>query len=277
MVYLAVLAQITSTVSVLGSFVAGIYQLYLGYLYEGADGLSPVLLFCWLLGDIANVIGTIWTRQLVFQQIIALASLANNLAMSAQAAYYVRKHRQARQVPAPITVGGGKYLAMRWNALLRPYIIFTLVSAARALPIGKFEDTDYVDWKYVAGQCMAWIAEVSYSLALIPQACENFSRKSTGSVSITIFGADAVASVNYLATILIAATEKPTEYAAIEFLLEELPYLCGTAVCTVLDFVLLSQYFLYPQFVVEIPIETASCETAPLLPFRSWKSYANPI
>lgn len=157
---------------------------------------------------------------------------------------------------------------MRWNVSLRSYIIFTLASAARAFPISNLED-DHVDWKYVSGQRMAWIAEIPCSLVLLPQAWMIFSRKSTGSVSITIFGSDVAVSLIYLATILIAAAKKPTKYAAIEILVKELPYFCRKAKCTALHKVRLSQYFLDPQSVVEIPIETTPTETGPLLPLLS--------
>jgi len=285
---LQTLAKITGSLSVVGSFCAGMHQFYLGYLYEGADGFSPILLLCWILGDICNVIGTFWTHQLTFQKVIACASTFNDVILVAQHNYYKRKHRRYAEHhinPEPMEVDGGRYLAMKWNSLLRPYILFTLVSASQAAPISLGEsgdlDDDEIDFTFLIGQCMAWMAELSYAFALVPQVMENFSRKSTGSVSIIMFLSDAISSMNYLATIFITADEKSSHKKMVEFLLEELPYIFGTAACLFLDLVLLFQYFLYPQFIAEIPqIDTvatpheivSTTEPVDLQPFRSWKS-----
>lgn len=265
------IASITGAVSVIASFCAGAHQFYLGYLFEGADGFSPTLLTGWLLGDVCNLIGTFWTHQLMFQRVIAMASTFNDVLLTCQHFYYKHKHEKLKRLPYTPEERPGRFLAVQWNAWLRPYILFTLVSAARAhssIP----EEEEEIDWEFIIGQCMAWVAEISYALALVPQAIDNFQRKSTGSVSVTIFLADALSSLNYLATIMLTMAAKSSHRKRVAFVLEELPYIFGTGACALFDFILLAQYYWYPTFVIEvIPDEDNhhTNENTPLMPALS--------
>lgn len=266
------IASITGAVSVTASFCAGAHQFYLGFLYEGADGFSPTLLIGWLLGDICNLVGTFWTHQLVFQRVIAMASTFNDVLLTCQHFYYKRKHEKLHRFPSTPEERPGRFLAVQWNAWLRPYILFTLVSAARAHSGILEEEEEELDWEFIIGQCMAWVAEISYSLALVPQAIDNFQRKSTGSVSLTIFLADALSSLNYLATIMLTMAGKSSHRKRVAFVLEELPYIFGTGTCALFDFILLAQYYWYPTFVIEVSPDEEYChnnENTPLMPALS--------
>lgn len=235
-----VLQDLTAGLSIAGSLLAGVYQLYLGYIYQSTDGFSSLLLTGWLMGDVLNIVGTVWSGQLLFQRIIALCSLTTDVCLLFQHLYYTKNHKSPRRFSTSLISTALK--ATSWVTVIG-------VSRASSPTLVGTTSPDH-DAQFFAGQVLSWVAESFYVGAMIPQVASNFQRKCTGSVSKVMFLTDCLASVNYLATILEAAMTVDSG-SAIDFLMEELPYLLGSAACVVLDGILLTQYAIYPQFHLE--------------------------
>lgn len=59
-------------------------QLYTNYKTKSVEGLSPVFLLQWMLGDLTNLIGCLLTKQLFVQVLIAAYMLAVDLCLCSQ-------------------------------------------------------------------------------------------------------------------------------------------------------------------------------------------------
>lgn len=233
------LADLTGGACICASLLAGLYQLYLGFVYEGADGFSPLLLIGWLLGDVFNVIGCFWGRQLLFQRVVALCSLTMDICLMLQHTHFERM-RSVKGLRAPLL----------------------LVTSSRLLPaVGAVSVTEEnIDYQFIAGSAFAYIAESLYFAAIVPQVLHNFRRKCTGSISLFMFLTDTIANANYLATICLTAMDKDGQLE-MEFIFAELPFILGNAGCMLLNIVLLFQYAIYPSFVVDEVIESSEYES----------------
>lgn len=71
-------------------------QLYENYRRGSVDGLSPVFLTQWMLGDATNLIGCILTQQLPFQIAVATYFCCIDVCIMGQFAYYWSKARRER-------------------------------------------------------------------------------------------------------------------------------------------------------------------------------------
>jgi uncharacterized protein with PQ loop repeat len=72
-------------------------QLYENYRRGSVDGLSPVFLTQWMLGDATNLIGCILTQQLPFQIAVATYFCCIDVCIMIQFTYYWNKARKARK------------------------------------------------------------------------------------------------------------------------------------------------------------------------------------
>lgn len=80
--------ETVSSAAGIGSLVVWMFaqspQVYQNYRNKSVDGLSPVFLVQWMLGDLTNTIGSVLTGQTPFQIIIALYMLAIDLILVGQ-------------------------------------------------------------------------------------------------------------------------------------------------------------------------------------------------
>lgn len=232
------LADLTGGACICASLLAGLHQLYLGFIYEGADGFNPLMLMGWLCGDVFNIIGCFWGRQLLFQRIVSLCSLTMDILLILQHTHFERM-RTLKGLRAPLMI----------------------VSASRIIPgVHAMSVTEEpLDYHFIMGQAFAYISQSLYFAAIVPQVLHNFRRKYTGSVSLFMFLTDTVANANYLATIFLTAMDKDGE-VEMEFVLAELPFILGNACCMMLNIVLLFQYYIYPPFIVNEIYESTEYE-----------------
>ncbi|CDW97604.1 hypothetical protein, partial [Sporisorium scitamineum] len=96
----AVDRQAVSDLSGTFSFVIWLFaqspQLYENYRRGSVDGLSPVFLTQWMLGDATNLIGCILTQQLPFQIAVATYFCCIDVCIMVQFVYYWTKARKER-------------------------------------------------------------------------------------------------------------------------------------------------------------------------------------
>ncbi|SNX83351.1 uncharacterized protein MEPE_02058 [Melanopsichium pennsylvanicum] len=72
-------------------------QLYENYRRGSVDGLSPVFLTQWMLGDVTNLIGCVLTQQLPFQIAVATYFCCIDVCIMVQFVYYWSKSRKERR------------------------------------------------------------------------------------------------------------------------------------------------------------------------------------
>ncbi|ANB11483.1 Ypq2p [Sugiyamaella lignohabitans] len=98
---------------------------------------------------------------------------------------------------------------------------------------------------HMVGTVCAWICQSLYTFSPLPQIVKNYRHRSTGGVSMALFLADMIGNLGYSLSILAASRSILNHHERSAFLLEELPYLAGTATTFTLELALLWQYMHY--------------------------------
>ncbi|CCK69611.1 Ypq2p KNAG_0C05100 [Huiozyma naganishii CBS 8797] len=83
-----VVSTVNGSISFFSSFVALFPQILETYRDKTVDGLSPLFLICWLCGDVTSLIGALMTNQLLFQVVLAVYFLFNDMVVCGQYYYY---------------------------------------------------------------------------------------------------------------------------------------------------------------------------------------------
>lgn len=89
----SIISNINGSISFCASFISLFPQIIETYHDKTVDGLSPYFLLCWLLGDITSLIGALMTNQLMFQILLAIYFLFNDLFVCGQYYYYGIIHK----------------------------------------------------------------------------------------------------------------------------------------------------------------------------------------
>lgn len=82
------ISNLNGSISFFSSFVSLFPQIIETYRDKTVDGLSPYFLLAWLCGDITSLTGAILTHQLLFQDVLALYFLFNDMFVCGQYYYY---------------------------------------------------------------------------------------------------------------------------------------------------------------------------------------------
>lgn len=92
----ATVSSVTGSLSFIIWLFAQSPQLYENYRRGSVDGLSPVFLIQWMLGDFTNLIGSVLTQQLPFQIAVATYFCCVDACIMVQYVYYWSKARRSR-------------------------------------------------------------------------------------------------------------------------------------------------------------------------------------
>ena len=122
---------VCSAVALLPQIVLDLIQ-WLNYKRKSVTGLSLGLILLWSFGDLANLLGTIFIRQLSTQKITAVLFIASDILMLAQYySYYGNAYMPIDEVTeAEIADISGNSLALPSNALIVALACTSVVSAA---------------------------------------------------------------------------------------------------------------------------------------------------
>lgn len=92
----ATISSLTGSLSFIIWLFAQSPQLYENYRRGSVDGLSPVFLIQWMLGDFTNLIGSVLTQQLPFQIAVATYFCCVDACIMVQYVYYWSKARRSQ-------------------------------------------------------------------------------------------------------------------------------------------------------------------------------------
>lgn len=275
-------STVAGTVSFLSSFIAQIPQLLETYADKTVEGLSPIFLLAWLLGDITSVIGAVLTHQLAFQVILALYFLVNDLFICGQYYYYGILHQnklatrghEAMPVEERIATvrsrGSGAVLDARlkrksWLASL--FIFgngahgFPLILSAASLTVSPVPP----DNSMTIGRILSWAGAMCYVGARIPQLIKNYHRKSTDGLSPFLFLNTLLANTTYTLSIFTSCAYLGSEDKW-AFAMNEMPFIVGSAGTIVFDIIYFYQnYVLYAEDMLLRELEARGEEREPLI------------
>ncbi|AMD19169.1 HBR268Wp [Eremothecium sinecaudum] len=251
------------------SFVFGIFctfpQLVETYNYKTVEGLSPLFVLCWTLGDLTTMIGAILTYQLPFQVLLAFYFLTNDFVLCGQYYYYgviykntlATKRRASKSVESYLEASSYTYQATppvserrgRFRSLL---CMLLMAGRSHALPIVmNVVSPDMPPLQpfpkppSATGALISWIGGLLYVGARIPQLLKNYCRKSTDGLSPILFTCTFLSNITYVLSIFTSSgyLENPDRA---KYVINALPFLVGCLGTVVFDLMYFYQhYFLY--------------------------------
>ncbi|RKP16758.1 hypothetical protein ROZALSC1DRAFT_8545, partial [Rozella allomycis CSF55] len=206
-------------ISIMFWFIAQFPQIIQNYRNQSVQSLSPVFLLNWILGDSANLIGSILTKQLPTQIYLATYFVIIDIALSVQYIYYKRKAIHSR-----ITVSENASL-LRYNSssnsikssesVSKILAVIPFLTKASAMPLNSQEPDSLVQ----LGVAISWICSVLYLSSRIPQIYRNWKRQSVQGLSISMFIFAALGNLTYTISILLKTKSTEAFYNSLPFLI----------------------------------------------------------
>ncbi|QLG72037.1 hypothetical protein HG535_0C03910 [Zygotorulaspora mrakii] len=274
----SVISKINGTASFCSSFISLLPQIIETFRDKTVEGLSPYFLLAWVGGDITSLIGAILTNQLMFQVLLALYFLCNDLFVCGQYYYYGVLHEnklattghESKPIYADVPVedsqsdsdtvqSDGATIGNRNTRKGFLSGIFALFGSIRNTSAMPLDDVilSLAAQKPTApgtipgntngtgstlGATFSWLGATFYIGARIPQLWKNYQRKSTDGISPFLFATTLVGNVTYNISVLTSCAyrDSPDRKA---FLLNELPFILGCTVTIFFDMIYFYQHY----------------------------------
>ncbi|CRK35224.1 hypothetical protein BN1723_014973 [Verticillium longisporum] len=230
-------------------------QLIANYRAQSADGLSMGFLFIWLLGDITNLVGALFTHLAPSAVALAFYFCIADIVLISQSMYYNAKnarrssrHRQPRatddQAPGEedplLNESRRRTSSTGLPGSQRRHEIHTETSLEplRKIVTGEDDTPDSNPWLHNTLSLLAvWLVGAA-GCARVPQIVKNYREKSCEGLALLFFLLSLTGNLSYGAS-LIAYSQDP------HYLLKALPWLVGSLGTIAEDMVIFAQFHLY--------------------------------
>lgn len=242
------------------SFVSLFPQIIETFRDKSVAGLSPLFLLAWVCGDITSLVGAIMTKQLLFQVVLAVYFLLNDLFVCGQYYYYGIIHgnklatagHEAKRLSSSSAVDSeslhANHSGFGFGFSRALASLSALLSSSNALPLATFDsDVPQPPPAFPApgspwGTTLSWIGAAFYVGARIPQLVKNYTRKSTDGVSPFLFGTTLLCNLTYNLSIVTSCDfiESNDKSA---FLWNAAPFIAGSAGTVAFDLLYFYQHY----------------------------------
>lgn len=266
-----------STFSLLSWICAQLPQIYTNYTTKSADGISPLFLLLWFMGDFLSFTSCLINEAaLGFQVYLSLFFICNDITLCYQYYYYnsVYPRVSYRAPEEAVTTEAEPHLTEA--------ITFRLhVPENERLPLSSSESSSYssihntklpskvtvaaagavlnaglsnamstsgevhtASTKDILALFLAWGCTVVYVSSRCPQLYKNYRRKSVEGMSPLLFGAALLGNLTYTVSIL-TSCQFLFSPDKLSFLWHQLPYILGSSGTVVFDFAYFYQRHIY--------------------------------
>ena len=219
-------------------------QYYKNWKNGSTKGFSTILLVLWFIGDVANLIGTLFTHQLLTQKLLAAAYVTCDILMLLQIIYYYVKEKivysreevrkDSQDLESSPKISNKKAVVV--SAVLSGSTVDARILISDNAMLSK--DPKYIT---IIGTVCAWICAAMYLISRPPQIYENFQLKSTHGASIWLFVLTIIQNCANIISIMLKSIQ-------LDYLLRALPFLLPSFVNVVLDTVILCQFYYYRNY-----------------------------
>ncbi|CAI4058961.1 hypothetical protein SKDZ_04G5510 [Saccharomyces kudriavzevii ZP591] len=266
-------SNLSGSLSFFTSVISLFPQIIETYRDKTVDGLSPYFLLAWLCGDITSLIGAKLTGQLLFQILLAIYFLVNDSFVCGQYYYYGVLHENKLATighePKPllpdlaengellrdeedIINGGSPRGSRRRSAITVALAIAHTISTSSAYPLNSSSTQTQLGppSDSLPGHCktselgtiLSWMGASFYVGARIPQLIKNYNRKSTDGLSPFLFATTLLCNITYNMSIF-TSCRFLTSQNKTEFVMNELPFIFGSAGTIAFDLIYFYQYY----------------------------------
>lgn len=213
--------------SIVAWLFAQLPQIIKNHQRKSVDGLSLGFLAIWLAGDIGNMLGALWTRQMWFQQVVGGYYVFVDIILVSQWMWFHgRNQTEVTEIVDGVSVssesddadidenkkryrraGGRRGNGGRSLTASMIVVVSMLFHLAGASPTSSSTLTLPGDapseWDYeLFGRYLSWMSTFCYLLSRMPQLLLNFRRRSTSGLAITLFVAAFFGNVFYSASLI---------------------------------------------------------------------------
>ncbi|XP_053379540.1 lysosomal amino acid transporter 1 homolog [Mercenaria mercenaria] len=228
---------------------------------RGIEGISLMLILMWTLGDTANLVGGILTKQLPLQIYLAIYFVFADLVLFAQFLYYnlywKNKYKDYEPIQSSIQTSGVPQVVLCISGALLLCIHKSLqvvdLTSTRIIrhPAGRSlmsHDLQYHihifnNIEDEVGYGIGIVSSVFYTFSRLGQMWKNYKRKSTDGLSVMMFILAVLGNLTYGLSILVRKPD--TNY--VDYVLKHLPWLIGSLGVIFLDSSLLVQFKYYGE------------------------------
>lgn len=269
-----IISNVFSTLSCISWIFAQFPQIVYNYRHKSAKGISPHFLALWFLGDFLSFTSCLLNESVLqFQILLSAYFLMNDVILCCQYYYYnfvfqrpfgeystvmqpdqtsvdkptasgilIRKTSQLPldDLPSNSLELNGSYDSIN-SPILKATALASMLKTADALPIILSSDPLPVNHM---GQFLAWMCAIVYMSSRIPQIYKNYTRKSVDGLSPLLFFSALTGNLLYTLSIL-TSCEFLVDSNGWEFLIQQLPYIMGSAGTLVFDFAYFYQKSIY--------------------------------
>lgn len=227
---------IFSGISILSWMCAQLPQIITNYHNKSTEGISPLFLLLWFLGDFLSFSSCLLNDVVLkFQLYSSIFFLCNDITLGFQYYYYNSVYPRSVYVPlnnSPVGAGTVKSAVVTAG----------LVSASNAMPLLIKRESETSSEKL--GLFLAWCCTIVYISSRCPQLWKNYKRKSVEGINSILFGAALVGNLTYSMSIL-TSCELISSTSKSSFLIKELPYILGSSGTCIFDVFYFYQRYLY--------------------------------
>ncbi|CCC70803.1 hypothetical protein NCAS_0F03190 [Naumovozyma castellii] len=269
----SIVSNVNGSIAFVSSFISLLPQILETYHDKTVVGLSPWFLLAWLCGDITSLTGAILTNQLMFQIVLAIYFLLNDMFVCGQYYYYgilyENKLATTGHEPKPVleSISGvldvtpdmdesttpnsleavrSRNSSQTRAALISAMALANSIQGASAMPIplpggGSGDGNRYLTNTQI-GTVLSWAGACFYVGARIPQLYKNYKRKSTDGISPFLFATTLLGNVTYNVSIFTSCNFLNSD-DKIAFVINELPFIFGSAGTIAFDLIYFYQYY----------------------------------
>lgn len=230
------LANILGIVSSLVWFIALLPQLYRNYMSKNSDAVSLFFVLFWIVGDILNMLTALTKGISTVIVYVAIYHIILSIMFASQIMYYRLSYYHL--VDENETVEQSMYSL---NRLLFTKNEKIFVISSTITIISYIIGQHLLSQNKIIADLVAWLTTIMFIGSRIPQIILNYQRKSTVGLSIYSFILLNIANYIFIVSVIVNVCDHiGNEY---EFFISNLQWIVGPLIGSILDFVLLYQFY----------------------------------
>lgn len=230
------LANILGIVSSLVWFIALLPQLYRNYMSKNSDAVSLFFVLFWIVGDILNMLTALTKGISTVIVYVAIYHIILSIMFASQIMYYRLSYYHL--VDENETVEQSMYSL---NRLLFTKNEKIFVISSTITIISYIIGQHLLSQNKIIADLVAWLTTIMFIGSRIPQIILNYQRKSTVGLSIYSFILLNIANYIFIVSVIVNVCDHiGNEY---EFFISNLQWIVGPFIGSILDFVLLYQFY----------------------------------
>jgi uncharacterized protein with PQ loop repeat len=242
------LANILGIVSSLVWFIALLPQLYKNYMSKNSDAVSLFFVLFWIVGDILNMLTALTKGISTVIVYVAIYHIILSIMFASQIMYYRLSyyHLVDENENENETENENENETVEQSMYSLNRLLFTknekifLISSTITI-ISYIIGQHLLSQNKMIADLVAWLTTIMFIGSRIPQIILNYQRKSTVGLSIYSFILLNIANYIFIVSVIVNVCDNiGNEY---EFFISNLQWIVGPLIGSILDFVLLYQFY----------------------------------